>query len=500
MTDSKLDNKLAGALSTVVERYSDGNQFVSVENADKLVFDELERMGYLKNLSYDFSGNAIVIPTYKAVAYFQEENGAAIVAPRKNKQFETFGETYVRVRGIGNGGAGNVYEVAASDGKRYALKLLSAEATRNFSKLKRFLQEARYELEGKCSAVVKAVDLGSIGSGDEKRPFCVMPLMDGSLDGLMKRAEEFSAGALAEMVLTLMDELKPFYRDGNYHRDIKPQNLLYDASSNRLLLSDLGIAHIEEGYPGATVETVASDRLANFQYAAPEQRVKGGSCDQRTDIYAFGLILNELFTAVVPQGANYRRISDVDGEYAFLDRVVERMIAQNPDDRYPSIEAVLLDVEALSSKAAAEAAARRALENVASDEVPMIRVVGKRWENGAILFEMSDRLQGRWLDVFRSYRQTSFCTDGFCLDPKRFGCSGSTLTVPKVGYDKVRAKEAVEYVGRVVDWVNGEYARMVMRERQREHEEELARRRAELERAEKDAEFGSAINDMLANM
>ena len=159
-----------------------------------------------------------------------------------------------------------------------------------------------------------------------------------------------------------------------------------------------------------------------------------------------------------------------------------------------------MDVEALSSKAAAEAAARRALENVASDEVPMIRVVGKRWENGAILFEMSDRLQGRWLDVFRSYGQTSFCTDGFYLDPKRFGCSGSTLTVPMVGYDKVRAKEAVEYVGQVVDWANGEYARMERRERQREYEEELARRRAELERAEKDAEFGSAINDMLANM
>lgn len=41
---------------------------------------------------------------------------------------------------------------------------------------------------------------------------------------------------------------------------------------------------------------------------------------------------------------------------------------------------------------------------------------------------------------------------------------------------------------------------MVRRERQCEHEEELARCRAELERAEKDAEFGSAINDMLANM
>lgn len=197
MANLKLDNTLAGALSTIVERYKDDNQFVSVENADKPVFDELERMGYLKNLSYDFSGNAIMIPTYKAAAYFQEENGAAIVASRNNKVFETFEETYTRVKGIGNGGAGNVYEVAASDGERYALKLLNAEAARNPSKLKRFLQEARYELEGKCSAVVKAVDLGSIGSGNEKRPFYVMPLMDGSLDGLMKRAGEFSAGALA---------------------------------------------------------------------------------------------------------------------------------------------------------------------------------------------------------------------------------------------------------------------------------------------------------------
>ena len=90
MANLKLDNTLAGALSTIVERYKDDNQFVSVENADKLVFDELERMGYLKNLSYDFSGNAIMIPTYKAAAYFQEENGAAIVASRNNKALRCF--------------------------------------------------------------------------------------------------------------------------------------------------------------------------------------------------------------------------------------------------------------------------------------------------------------------------------------------------------------------------------------------------------------------------
>lgn len=77
----------------------------------------------------------------------------------------------------------------------------------------------------------------------------------------------------------------------------------------------------------------------------------------------------------------------------------------------------------------------------------MICVVGKRWENAVILFEMSDRLQGRWLNVFKSYGQTSFCTDGFCFDPKRFGYSGSTLMVLKVGYGKDRAKQTVEYDG-----------------------------------------------------
>lgn len=66
---------------------------------------------------------------------------------RKPKDFETLGETYTKARTIGNGGAGNVYEVIASNGEHYALKLLSPEAARNSSKFKRYLQEARYVLD-----------------------------------------------------------------------------------------------------------------------------------------------------------------------------------------------------------------------------------------------------------------------------------------------------------------------------------------------------------------
>ena len=50
MTDEKLDDALEGAPAAVVESYGGGNQLVPVENADRLVYDELERRGYLSFL------------------------------------------------------------------------------------------------------------------------------------------------------------------------------------------------------------------------------------------------------------------------------------------------------------------------------------------------------------------------------------------------------------------------------------------------------------------
>ena len=254
-------------------------------------------------------------------------------------------------------------------------------------------------------------------------------------------------------------------------------------------------------YPGATVETVASDRLANFQYAAPEQRVKGGECDQRADIYAYGLILNELFTGTVPQGTNYKRIGDIAPEYAYLDKVVERMIAQNPSDRYANIDSMLLDVEVLSKAANAELVSKQLEELIFdSSDVLEMRIINKKWDDGAIYFEISDDLCGQWLTSFKSYGHTSFCTDGFHLDPNWFEITGRIIKVFDVGYNKERARDTVEYVSNAVTWANNEYVRMVNNERKRAHEEEVKNRKAELDRANKNAKFSRDINDMLAQL
>lgn len=60
IVDEKLDDDFVGALAAVVENYGGGNRLVSVQNADCLVCDELERRGYLSFLDYDLSGGAIL--------------------------------------------------------------------------------------------------------------------------------------------------------------------------------------------------------------------------------------------------------------------------------------------------------------------------------------------------------------------------------------------------------------------------------------------------------
>lgn len=501
MTEEQLDDRLREALRTIVDRYGKDGQPITIRNADALVLEELERQGFLSMLDYDLSGNAIAMPAYKAISYFESATSKKSRSANKSQVvYQTFFESYKRVKDIGSGGAGNVFEVEASDGQRFALKVLSPDAARNNAKVKRFLQEARYEQSGKCDAIISVVDTGVLIDGDVRRPFYVMPLMDGNLAGLMKPSSGYRPADLTNMLLALMASLAPFYRSGNYHRDIKPQNLLFDKNSMRLVLADLGIAHIEEEYPGATVETATSERLANFRYAAPEQRVKRPHCDERADEYAFGLILNELFTGDVPQGTGYKRIADVDKSYAFLDPIVEKMISQRAEDRYANIEAVLLDIEASSAEAKAAEEATRICDYDPPKGELGLSILSKHWDDGILTFVMSGHLEGDWLRILQSYGNTSFTTDGFYLDPNRFQYSEDSIIVPKVGYDKSRVRDAVSYVEKAVSWANENYARYVESLRRRVHDELVNRRRAELEHAKKNAEASRAINDMLANL
>lgn len=117
---------------------------------------------------------------------------------------------------------------------------------------------------------------------------------------------------------------------GIVHRDLKPENIL--VQGDLLAVADFGTDSFTDDLILTRVETQPTQRLANFQYAAPEQRVPG-KVGVPADIYALGLMLNELFTGSVPHGTSYKTISSVAKDLGFLDPIVAEMIRQTPADR-----------------------------------------------------------------------------------------------------------------------------------------------------------------------
>jgi len=92
--------------------------------------------------------------------------------------------------------------------------------------------------------------------------------------------------------------------------------------------------------------TDENDLLANRGYAAPEQKIKGISRDMTTavDIFSLGLIINEIFTSKKPEGFNFVLISDVYPWLINIDKLVERCIRQNPEER-PTIKEILIEIK-----------------------------------------------------------------------------------------------------------------------------------------------------------
>ena len=125
------------------------------------------------------------------------------------------------------------------------------------------------------------------------------------------------------------------------HRDLKPENIFYDENNKRLVLGDFGIAHFEK-----SSLTKSGDRMANANYKAPEQIEHSGvKVGPYTDIYAAGLILNEIFTKEIPNGTNYKLISDVDPVFARFDGLVTSMIENSPEYREKSFVNVINQIE-----------------------------------------------------------------------------------------------------------------------------------------------------------
>jgi serine/threonine-protein kinase len=203
---------------------------------------------------------------------------------------------------LGRGGMGEVYR--ATDmmlGQSVALKFLPVEASSNPRLLERFHGEVRVARQVSHPNVCRVYDIGEI----EGMPFISMEYVDGEdLAELLLRIGRLPSDKALETARKLCAGLAAAHERGVIHRDLKPQNIMMN-KRGEVVIMDFGLAAIADQLSGDEV------RNGTPAYMAPEQ-LKGSEVTARSDIYALGLVLYELFTGKKPFDAkNVRQLIEM---------------------------------------------------------------------------------------------------------------------------------------------------------------------------------------------
>ncbi|MBL8237742.1 MAG: serine/threonine protein kinase [Bryobacterales bacterium] len=252
-------------------------------------------------------------------------------------------QRYRIVSMIGKGGMGEVYR--ANDlilGQPVALKFLPPEMARDEQTLNRFRNEVRVARQVSHPNVCRVYDLGEA----DGHPYLSMEYVDGEdLSTLLKRIGHLSQDKGVELARQLCAGLAAAHDKGVLHRDLKPANLLLN-SRGQLMITDFGLAGLAENVQ-------ADVRSGTPAYMAPEQ-LSGLEVTHRSDIYALGLVLYEMFSGKKAHSAETRAelqrlkdggsapslsslVKDLDPA---IERVIERCLAPDPMRRPSSALAV----------------------------------------------------------------------------------------------------------------------------------------------------------------
>jgi predicted Ser/Thr protein kinase len=187
---------------------------------------------------------------------------------------------------LGKGGMGEVYRADdLSVGQQVALKLLPASLARDPEALHRFRNEVRVARQVSHPNVCRVYDLGESDGGY----FLSMEYVDGEdLASLLRRIGRLPVDKALEIARKLCAGLAAAHEKGVLHRDLKPANIMLDGRG-QVLLTDFGLAGLATEITGADV------RSGTPAYMAPEQ-LAGKEVSVRSDIYALGLVLYEIWT------------------------------------------------------------------------------------------------------------------------------------------------------------------------------------------------------------
>ncbi|MCE9669273.1 serine/threonine protein kinase [Myxococcus stipitatus] len=248
---------------------------------------------------------------------------------------------------VGTGGMGEVHKATQlSLGRTVAVKLLNPELAKDPSFIARFQKEAAALAALSHPNIVSIVDKGKT----ETTYYLVMEFVDGpSLRELIRAPQLDIPGALRRMV-EICRAIEYAHGRGVIHRDLKPENILLDQQAGGIAkVSDFGLASfLEDASPSSRFALTSTHvSMGTLSYMAPEQRVDAKSADARADIFSLGVILYEWLTGEVPLGTFDPPSQRKPGLDARLDTIVTKCLKPDPEDRYPSVAALIADLELL---------------------------------------------------------------------------------------------------------------------------------------------------------
>jgi len=247
---------------------------------------------------------------------------------------------YKIIRELGRGGMAIVYRAYDAKFERaVAIKVIAAHSLHNQESRKRFEREAKVIAALAHPAIVPVHDFGE----DHEQPYLVMSLMrGGSLNDHLRQGVS-SLHDAARLMLRLAPALDLAHTEGVVHRDLKPDNILFDQLNNPYI-TDFGIAKL---FNSTTELSQSGVVMGTAAYMSPEQAT-GKDLDGRSDIYALGVILFQILTGRRPFESNnslgfvYQHINEPVPNIcnirpdlpAGCEAIIARAMAKDPNDRY----------------------------------------------------------------------------------------------------------------------------------------------------------------------
>lgn len=269
---------------------------------------------------------------------------------------------YCILRRLGAGGMAEVYLAEQrSLGRQVAFKVLQAALARDAAYVARFQYEARAAAALVHSNIVQIFEVGQVDGVH----FIAQEYVRGkNLGELLIRDAALNPRLVLDILRQVSAALCKAAEVGIVHRDLKPENILL-GHSGEVKVADFGLARMES--VDAKTLTQVGVAMGTPLYMSPEQ-IEGRQVDARSDLYSLGITSYHLLAGAPPYGGDTalaiavqhlnstpRPLENLRTDIpSGLARVVHRLIAKRPDQRYQSAGDLLLDLRKLAGEAATE--------------------------------------------------------------------------------------------------------------------------------------------------